>query len=205
MKAIIIRHGKTQSNIERRYSGCGTDDRLTEESRKSLAELPVSAENPRLYVSPMIRARETAAILFPDMDQRVIWELREMDFGKFEGKNHEELDGDPDYQEWIDSYGTTRIPGGESRQEFRERTMEAFREIVREAHAEGVSDVLIVAHGGTLMAVMSELTGGEYFDFLAHNGEGYEIDLEVDDAGNIVAAGPYNGFCGGVHSGRSDW
>ena len=38
--------------------------------------------------------------------------------------------------------------------------------------------VVTVVHGGTIMAVLSSLTGGEYFDFQVKNGEGYETVLE---------------------------
>ena len=38
--------------------------------------------------------------------------------------------------------------------------------------------VTAVVHGGTIMAVLSSLTGGEYFDFQVKNGEGYETVLE---------------------------
>ena len=38
--------------------------------------------------------------------------------------------------------------------------------------------VVAVVHGGTIMAVLSSLTGGEYFDFQVKNGEGYETVLE---------------------------
>ena len=37
---------------------------------------------------------------------------------------------------------------------------------------------MTVVHGGTIMAVLSSLTGGEYFDFQVKNGEGYETVLE---------------------------
>ena len=50
-------------------------------------------------------------------------EWKEIDFGRFEGKNYQDLNGDPDYQRWIDSGGVTAFPGGESRDEFVKRSM----------------------------------------------------------------------------------
>ena len=38
--------------------------------------------------------------------------------------------------------------------------------------------VVTIVHGGTIMAVLSSLTGVEYFDFQVKNGEGYETVLE---------------------------
>ena len=40
--------------------------------------------------------------------------------------------------------------------------------------------VMAVVHGGTIMAVLSELTGMEYYDFQVKNGEAYETVLEID-------------------------
>ena len=42
----------------------------------------------------------------------------------------------------------------------------------------GAKAVAGVGVGGTIMAVLSSLTGGEYFDFQVKNGEGYETVLE---------------------------
>ncbi len=67
---------------------------------------------PYVFVSPMLRCRQTAEILFPQIPQIEIDPWREMDFGEFEGKNYAQLNGDPRYQAWIDSGGTLAFPGG---------------------------------------------------------------------------------------------
>ena len=71
---------------------------------------------PYVFVSPMLRCRQTAEILFPQIPQIEIDPWREMDFGEFEGKNYAQLNGDLRYQAWIDSGGTLAFPGGESRE-----------------------------------------------------------------------------------------
>ena len=40
----------------------------------------------RLYVSPMKRTVETAEIIYPDMDYKIVADMRECNFGEFEGK-----------------------------------------------------------------------------------------------------------------------
>ena len=121
MKCYLIRHGMTQDNIDLNFSGCRTDTPLLKQGIDMLDEVKDVPENSILYVSPMLRARQTAEIMFPDMEQIIIDDLREMDFGIFEAKNHKMLDGDPDYQAWLDSDGMMKIPGGESVGIFRER------------------------------------------------------------------------------------
>ncbi len=204
MKCYLIRHGRTQANIDRRYSGGRTDDPLTEAGREALCEVTVRESAALLFTSPMTRARQTAEILFPARDGIVLGEFREMDFGLFDGCTNDELSGDPAYQAWIDSNGRARFPEGEDMEEFRARSMGALQKAVRVCREQKAEALYVVAHGGTIMAVMSTLTGEPYYDFLVHNGEGYQIELEETDAGDVVAAGAYDRFCGGVRTGSAD-
>ena len=108
----LLRHGATPANREHRYLG-KTDEALSEEGRAELLLKKKEIPAELLLVSPMLRCRQTAEILFPGRAQVQIPEWTEMDFGRFEGKNYRELNGDPDYQAWIDSGGTLPFPGGE--------------------------------------------------------------------------------------------
>ena len=208
MKCYIIRHGITAGNKELNFNGCRTDEPLSAEGRAAVKAIDASegiSDEALLFVSPMKRARETASIMFPGKDQTAIDDLREMDFGMFEGKNHHTLDGDPDYQAWLDSGGYSKIPGGESIMEFRERAGKGFREAVRQAAAQGAETLCIVAHGGTIMAVMNIVTGEDYFTFNAPNGAGYSIDLEVGNEFETITADAYDRFCGGLSDGPDGW
>ena len=115
------------------------------------------------------------------------------------------LDGEPEYQAWLDSGGAAEIPGGESIGTFRKRAWNGFMEAVASAARKGADTLYLVVHGGTIMAVMSSLTGKDYFDFNAPNGAGYIIDLETDDAGNVTASTTYDRFCGGLRAGSDGW
>ena len=205
MKCYLIRHGITEGNKALHFNGSGTDEPLTEQGKEALKEIEVAEPESMLFVSPMKRARETAAIMFPGKRPAIIDGLREMHFGIFEGKNHSMLDGEPEYQAWLDSGGVSEIPGGESIGSFRDRAWEAFTEAIAMAAREGTDTVYMVVHGGTIMAVMSSLTGEDYFAFNAPNGAGYIIDLETDDAGNVTAATTYDRFCGGLRAGSDGW
>ena len=199
MKVIIIRHGKTQSNIERRYMGCRTDEDLLETEKSSLHDPGIADDDLLIISSPMKRSLQTAHIFFPGREILVAEDLREMDFGIFEGKNYMDLNGDPDYQAWVDSGCASRIPDGESMDSFIKRTMTGFREAVRTAIDKRAATLCIVAHGGSIMSVMYSLFGGNYYDYYTQNGDGYIFRLEVDDAGDFAAAGTYDSFCGRVH------
>ena len=190
IEVYLIRHGATKANREHRYLG-RTEEPLSEEGREALKAFqkkgiyPDPASLQALFVSPMERCRETAELLFGDCEQHMIPEFREMDFGLFEGKNYQDLRGNAQYQAWIDSNGTLPFPKGESREDFIARCRRGFEEMLRIVTAEGISrneerkNIAAVVHGGTIMAVCSSFTDGEYFDFQIGNGEGYRCKVTV--------------------------
>lgn len=124
IRLSLIRHGQTEGNKKKRYIGV-TDESLCEEGKDFLRQMKYPAPQ-AVYVSPMKRCVETAEILFPDYPVHVIDELAECDFGDFENKNYEELDGNLEYQAWIESGGTLPFPGGESRESFCRRNLLGF-------------------------------------------------------------------------------
>ena len=89
MELILVRHGTTQGNKEKRF--IGTLDVPLAPEGEELARR-VGLHLPRvehLYRSPIQRCRQTAELLWPGVEQTVVPGLRETDFGPFEGKNHE--------------------------------------------------------------------------------------------------------------------
>jgi alpha-ribazole phosphatase len=176
---VLIRHGATKSNLEHRYLG-KTDEPLCKEGENQLEEYKRQKLYPRvdiLYISPMTRCTQTAKILYPDMQINPINEFSEMDFGAFEGKNYIELQADKRYQEWIDSNGTLPFPNGESREDFIARSVKGFNRI----NPKDVEMIGIIVHGGTIMAILSQYYGGEYFDYQVANGRGYICKVDCSN------------------------
>ena len=91
VEIVLIRHGKTEGNKEKRYIG-RTDQPLSEEGiagiKENLGRYP-SVE--KVYASPMKRTRQTAELIYPGQAPELVDGLREMDMGVFEGKNQAEL------------------------------------------------------------------------------------------------------------------
>ena len=174
MKLYLIRHGLTQGNLEHRYIGCRTDEALCDEGITRLRMLRLPPVD-RVLVSPMKRCIQSAEILYPAVRPETVRDFRECDFGDFEGKNYKELNGDPAYQAWIDSNGELPVPGGESRKQFAERCVRAFEKLDLFA---GDADCALVAHGGTLMAIMEvcAMPRGSYFEFQTGCGEGFVLE-----------------------------
>lgn len=176
MRWVLIRHGQTQGNLERRYIGCRTDEPLCAAGREAL-RLRRYPEVSRVFASPMRRCIETVAILYPGMTPEHVADFRECDFGAFEGKNYAELNGRADYQAWIDSGGALPFPGGESRATFASRCVNAFERLRAQDFRE---DCALIVHGGTIMAIMERVAvpQGSYFDYQVKPGEGFLLSLE---------------------------
>lgn len=188
IKLTLIRHGKTPGNERHAYIG-RTDEALSDNGIMELklkkdyinkaVGMDVSLDEIAVYCSPMKRCQETADILFPGYEKRIVSGFRETDFGDFEGKNYEELSGNPAYQAWVDSNGTLPFPGGESQDQVSDRIKQALEKLLAETfdRKEKLSKLVLVVHGGTIMTILSSLHGGAYYDYQVGNGEGYQCML----------------------------
>ena len=172
MKVCLIRHGATAGNLQKRYIG-STDEGLCPEGIAMLRlMIPPSCDS--VFVSPMRRCLETASILYPTVQPIICENLRECDFGDFEGRNYEELNGDPAYQTWINSGGNAPFPGGESPEAFKKRSADAFCDLMRSA----VGTCAFVVHGGTIMAVCEAFCGGTFYQYHVPNAGGFRAEWD---------------------------
>ena len=176
MEILLFRHGLTAGNLKKRYVG-RTDEPLCEQGIAEISDVTVP-QCDVLIVSPMLRCKQTASILFPKQKQNVCSEFRECDFGKFEGRNYMELSNDPEYQRWVDSHAKLPFPGGESRKEFRTSVNAAFEMMIsRNCNADSIA---FVVHGGTIMSIMGKfgVLEDEYYLWRIPNGHGILTQLK---------------------------
>ena len=161
MRIWLIRHFRTQGNLERRYIG-RTDEPILPGQTGSILCCPE-----KIITSPMLRCRQTARLLFQKEPDLICENFREKDFGRFEGKNYEELKDDPGYQRWLDSNGTIPFPEGEGQEAFLERTRHGFEQMMEHLMDLQCREAAFVVHGGTIMAVLSAFsqTGGDFYDW----------------------------------------
>ena len=124
----------------------------------------------RVFASPALRTRQTAAILFPQIEPEIVENLTETDFGIFEGKNAEELSGSSEYQAWVDSGCLAAIPGGESVSDFKKRCCEAFYSGMQRV-PDGKTAAFVI-HGGGIMAILGEFARPkrDFYDYHIGNG-----------------------------------
>jgi len=177
MELVLIRHFKTAGNRKRRYIGT-TDEPL------DLSAVPESLDQyPQAEIvitSPMKRCIQSAELIYPNRPVIRCEDLRECDFGEFEGKNYEDLKDNPAYQKWIDSGGTLAFPGGESQASFGERCVRGFERMLREMIKQGQKRVAFVVHGGTIMAAISAFDKEKqgFYHWQIGNGEGFRAVID---------------------------
>ena len=173
MTVYLLRHGRTAYNEQRRYQG-RSDPPL---SPAGAAELRAADFTPEtVYTSPLLRARQTARILFPAARQEVVAALAEMDFGDFEGRTADEMAADAAYRAWVDGGCTGRCPDGEDRAGFSSRVIQAMEALLKS----GEDELVIVAHGGTQMAVLERWgrPAREYWQWQTRCGCGFLLDYD---------------------------
>lgn len=198
-RCIFIRHAATSENTKKKYIGCRTDTDILPPDAADIGRTvgAVAAKitgTAAFFCGPMKRVKSTAEALFPDKSFTELSDLYEIDFGDFEGFSYEELKDVDSYRAWIESGGTGDFPGGEGRESFKKRCMKALYEAIDAS--ENPDALVIVCHGGNIMAIMGELTGEDYYDFLVDNLDGYVVDIKEDDKGISLIS--YDRLIGGA-------
>lgn len=180
MDIYLIRHGKTAGNVRKSYIGI-TDEPVLPEGLEALRELPPYPPADLVYITPLIRTKMTADILFPESKQVVISEFREMNFGIFEGKNYEDLCGNDQYTDWVNGNCLGTCPDGESIVEFSERVCARFIELVDQAIDECKSTLTLVVHGGVIMSLAYGLctTKRDFYQWWVENGKCRHFQLNT--------------------------
>lgn len=188
-KLHLIRHGLTQGNMDGIYMGGGLDQPLCGAGRRQLEDLRDRFAYPRvglLYSSPMLRAVQSAEILYPDVLERYVLEdLRECRFGVFENRRVEELMENEDFRKWLDPKSDFVPEGGESGREFASRSARALLGMLEHMAKAGIHEAACVTHGGVIMSMLGQLAlprrpGSQW---MADNGTGYTVQA---DAGMIM-------------------
>ena len=160
-RLLLVRHGAAANPQPPRYVG-STDAPLSEEGRRqveALANILPRRKPVRCLSSPLRRASETANAIAAATGIRVEIDpdLREIDFGRWEGKTFEEIKAiDPgEVDRWAESTERFSFPEGESVRGFLDRVHRAADRMT----AAGDDVVVAVTHGGVIRATICYLLG----------------------------------------------
>ncbi|WP_418789915.1 alpha-ribazole phosphatase [Phosphitispora sp. TUW77] len=167
-RLYIVRHGETEWNKTLKYQG-HRDIPLSEEGRSQSVKIAkrLSAEKLHTaYSSDLSRALETAQIIseYHSLTVKPVPELRETNFGLWEGLTHSEID--KQFHEamkvWFKNPKDNKIPGGESLGEVAERCQIGLDQILAENPGK---NVLLAAHGGIIRIIIAAVLGISVNDY----------------------------------------
>jgi len=152
-RIVLVRHAEPEESARGLCYGT-LDVGLSDEGQahagrlaSALAGLPYDA----VYASPRRRTIETAAPIALARGLSILVEddLREIDFGEFEGQRYDEIATTHPavYRQWMEAPTTVTFPGGESYEELRVRALRTLTQI-GQVHECAV----VVTHGGVVRA-----------------------------------------------------
>ena len=153
----FLRHGDT--GLQGRYIG-STDAPLSESGIEQVRKTGRVLQEKRIekiVCSPMLRCRQTLEKLYLPCTCQFNELLKEVDFGRWEGKKFSEIENVD--KELVDSWVTEpdifSFPGGESLVAFRDR-IASFKNILENMVED---NILVIAHGGTIRHLLCLLLG----------------------------------------------
>lgn len=158
MELILVRHGETLFNRERKVQGIA-DIELNDTGLRQAHQLALSLKDHeihQIYSSPLRRAYQTAEAInqFHDVPINKRSGLMEMDVGDFEGLSFQELRAnEKDFlRKWTADPAMTKMPNGESIIELQERAWNAIEDIIIRAE-----NALVVSHNFTIAAILCKV------------------------------------------------
>ncbi len=157
-RLVILRHGRTAWNAERRYQG-QEDPPLDEVGQAQALESAalVAAMHPDLLVSSDLRRAQQTAQKIASLTGKPLQydaRLRERHLGHWQGLTRDEVQAryPEEFADWLAGRDVTRR-GGENRQEVADRARKALDELP------AVELTVLVSHGATSMCLSAALLG----------------------------------------------
>ena len=167
MRLILIRHGLTNDNLKRRYSGIRDIGltRIGQQEAREIRDKIKSLKVNRVFCSDLKRSGQTAEIIF-GKSCRIIKNpnLREIDFGEWEGLTHSQiLKRFPlIYKRWLRDPFSVVIPGGQELCRFIHRIKKELTKIVSSNTNQTFA---LVTHSGVMRVILNSLLEIKKDDF----------------------------------------
>ena len=159
---LLVRHGQTSTTgtiLPGRASGLHLSERGVAQAEGVAARIAELSKKPvALYVSPLERARETAAPISSALKLRLTVErgLLECDFGTWTGKKLALLSKKPEWRAVQHSPSTFRFPEGES---FTDMQLRIWTTLERLATKHRNRTIVVVSHADPIKAAVTFAQG----------------------------------------------
>ena len=163
MKTIyLIRHGETAANKEGIFRG-RNDDPLSENGitqAENVAEYFKKIAVEQVFSSPLVRAMQTAEMIFPHHRVQAVEQINGLDFGDWTGVPKAEIrQNDPEnWRLWTTTPEKLAFPGGEAFEDLYSR-VGAFLARLPQISFETAA---VVSHRSVLKAILARAVGIEH-------------------------------------------
>jgi len=170
MRLILVRHGETDWNQQRRVQGLSNLG-LNEKGRKQAEALAQALRYEKLdaiYTSPLRRARETAQAISRFHRVEVVSHdgLKELDVGEVDGMNYEDMKihHSEFFAKWMADFTAVRLPGGGYLPELQDKCCGAVQGIVKSECEISLDRVAIaVTHFFPILCIICNALGLELY------------------------------------------
>jgi probable phosphoglycerate mutase len=158
-RVFVVRHGEAEYETDAVTDDGGSLTPLGRAQARGLAERLRGERISRVWTSPLSRAVQTAEIAAGPLGVDVVVRegLREYAVGSLSGTYADEraiLGGI--FEDWMEGDREARIPGGDRIDSFVDRVATVFEEVADQHRGEAV---LVVSHGGAILAAVPHLLG----------------------------------------------
>ena len=201
-RLILVRHGESEGNEARQFSvspDIGLTERGAEQARVAGRRIAAEFRPCAIVASSFRRARLTAELIAAEVGYvgpvEVEPDLRERSIGELAGAPYDAMHRHPTYRH--DRFWEWRPEGGESLEDVAQR---AGLVLERIALAHPARDVVVVSHGGTMLALCAHVERGWLRPRVARNcevvvvrhasGRGFELLDDATRAATVPAASP---------------
>lgn len=163
LEILLIRHGQTDWNRDRRIMGRKPIplNKTGRAEARALAKALEGVVIDAIYTSPVLRAVETAEHIRKGRRTalRHAHEMAEIDYGHWIGKTFEEVIPEKAFHVYHKTPRKAQAPGGEHMKDVFARTI-AFIEKLRRKHKKG--RIAVVSHADVIKTVLVHYLGMDY-------------------------------------------
>jgi broad specificity phosphatase PhoE len=185
-RLILLRHGQTFANVERRLDTRPPGAPLTALGRDQARAFAHSAERPAMLAhSVAARATETAAVIGAELDlpTHEIVGIHEVQVGDLENRNDDEAIAEFNaiYERWQRGELDVSLPGGETANEVLDRYVPPLTELrvrfLDDDQFDG--DIVVVSHGAAIRLASAVLAGVD---------GNFALDNHLENAESVMLA-----------------
>lgn len=199
-RLILLRHGQSYGNVERRLDTRPPGADLTDLGREQARDFARARSRPPglLVHSIARRAAQTAAEIGSQLQLSAheLDGIHEVQAGELENRNDDDAIAEFNaiYQRWHQGELTVSMPGGESASDVLDRYLPAITDLrlrYLDDHA-FADDIVVVSHGAAIRLIASTLAGVE---------SSFALDHHLANAESVVLAPITDGRWSCVHWG----